>query len=110
LIHVDFNDLEDGGRIAALVEDSDRFPIVGQEALLTDDEGNACRATIEDVEGDLIHLALDWSSWNKPVVAALSGGPEAPQTPLQALEPRNTGLDWLDPKDRPKRDLVLNSG
>jgi hypothetical protein len=89
MIVVDFNELEEGGRIVAFVSDSTELLVPGRETILADDLGNVCVALVEAVISDEAHLRVDWSTWNKQLVLAVNGitkaahfrpTPDAPRT------------------------------
>jgi hypothetical protein len=62
-LQVDFNSLDDEGRVLALKRLAPRPPKVGMRAYLLDDEGNRCWGTIAAVQGGLIHVDADWRTW-----------------------------------------------
>lgn len=57
----DFNDIDENGRVFALRED--RNPVVGTRLHLADHEGNSCWGSVASVEGDLLYVDPDWSTW-----------------------------------------------
>lgn len=59
---VDFNDIDEQGRIVVLRRE-DRTPVVGSSVYLADHEGNRCSGTIKTSEGDLMYVEPDWSTW-----------------------------------------------
>jgi hypothetical protein len=61
---VDFNDLDEQGRVLALCRLAPDTAEVGAWAYLLDDEGNSCSGTIASIEGALIHVDADWDTWS----------------------------------------------
>ncbi len=61
---VDFNDLDEQGRVLALLRLAPDTAEVGARAYLLDDEGNSCSGTITSIEGALIHVDADWNTWS----------------------------------------------
>jgi hypothetical protein len=55
-LHVDFNEVDEHGRLIALIR-------CGDIAELIDGDGNACQGTIERIEGQLIYVLIDWNTW-----------------------------------------------
>jgi hypothetical protein len=66
-IDVDFNDVDLQGRLMATrrFASSLRKPDVGEWAFLVDDEGNRCWGRVERVDGLIVYLALDRSTWER---------------------------------------------
>lgn len=60
--HADFNEQDDEGRLAVLM------PEAGEEIELRDGDGNTCRGRIEQVEGRLASVLLDWTTWSPSVL------------------------------------------
>jgi len=63
LLQVDFNELDDDGYLIALLPPQSPTPDLGTRYHLLDTDGNYCRGTISSVEGRLVSLILDWSTW-----------------------------------------------
>ncbi|MBV9142930.1 MAG: hypothetical protein JO115_18795 [Pseudonocardiales bacterium] len=63
LLLVDFNELDDDGLLIALLPPESPAPDSGTKFHLLDADGNYCRGTISSVEGRLVSLVLDWSTW-----------------------------------------------
>jgi hypothetical protein len=63
LLRVDFNELDDDGLLIALLPPESPDPDPGTEFHLLDADGNYCRGTISSIEGRLVSLVLDWSTW-----------------------------------------------
>lgn len=63
---VDFNDLDEQGRVLALLRlaPATAEVEVGARAYLLDDEGNSCSGTIASIEDALIHIDADWDTWS----------------------------------------------
>jgi|GEM_PF-5175623 len=59
--HVDFNDIDEQGRVAALLRASE--PPLGSRAYLRDNEGNRCSGVVVAVEDDLAYVEPDWDTW-----------------------------------------------
>lgn len=64
-IWVDFNDIEEGSRTCTLLKFADRASEVhmGATVRAIDDDGNTCLATVTNVDGASVELALDMSSF-----------------------------------------------
>ncbi len=77
MITVDFNELEEGGRLTVSISDSSVPLVPGWKTVLTDGLGSSCVATVKSVFGDTADLRLDWSTWNKPRVFAINGLPKS---------------------------------
>jgi hypothetical protein len=60
---VEFNDLDEQGRLLVLVELAPEPPDEGERAYLFDDEGNSCWGTVSSIDGDLIRVDADWDTW-----------------------------------------------
>jgi hypothetical protein len=65
VLSVDFNDLDEQGRVLALLRLAPGSAEVGTRAYLIDDEGNSCSGTIARVEGALIHIDANWDTWSR---------------------------------------------
>jgi hypothetical protein len=62
-LQVDFNDLDDDGRVLALRRIAPRAARDGERAYMLDDEGNRCWGTIAGGDGGLIYIDADWLTW-----------------------------------------------
>lgn len=65
-IHVDFNDVEDDGRIVALRRHADNPSAVHPGAVveLWDEDGNAARGRISELQArDIVLLDIMWDTW-----------------------------------------------
>jgi hypothetical protein len=65
---VDFNDRDRDGRLKASrrFASSVRVPEPGETVWVADDEGNRCRGTVSQVEGLIVYIDLDRSTWRVP--------------------------------------------
>jgi hypothetical protein len=59
---VDFNEIQDDV-VAGLIEDASGPLNIGDQVLLHDDGEHECRGTVDRIEGGLVYLRIDWSSW-----------------------------------------------
>jgi pectate lyase len=62
-IYVDYNDIKGGKQTAALMENASEAVSVGETVLSLDEEGNQCVATVVRLDGDVVILRMDWSTW-----------------------------------------------
>jgi hypothetical protein len=65
---VEFNDLDEQGRLLVLAELAPEPITDGERAYLFDDEGNSCWGTVTSIGDGLIRVDADWDTWR-------SGGP-----------------------------------
>jgi hypothetical protein len=64
LLRVDFNELDDDGLLIALLPPESPAHDPGTELHLLDADGNYCRGTVSSIDGRLVSLVLDWSTWS----------------------------------------------
>ncbi len=69
ILRVDFNAIDDRGRLSALLRYAmgSHRPKVGDWVWLMDGDGNGCLGRVVEVQGELIEVGPDWSTWNPPV-------------------------------------------
>lgn len=67
IFEVDFNDRDGNGRLKAsrTFASSSRKPDVGETVVAQDDEGNQCEGTVADVNGSLVYIDLDRTTWKR---------------------------------------------
>jgi hypothetical protein len=68
-ILVDFNDLEEGSRTRTLLRFAEQPSEVhvGATVRAIDADGNSCRATVINIDSDIVMLALDMTSFQPAV-------------------------------------------
>jgi len=73
-IGADFNALDAEGRVRTSLRFTwtPEIPSVGEWVLLTDAEGNNCRACVEEIEGLSLLARPDWTTWIPGQIAQLS--------------------------------------
>lgn len=73
-IGADFNAVDADGRVRASSRyaTTPEIPAVGEWILLTDADGNACRARVEEVTGVAVSARPDWATWIAGEIARLS--------------------------------------
>lgn len=68
-LSTDFNSVDEGGRVATLMELGRVFwyaPAAGVLVHLYDGDGNSCYGVVDEVHGDLILVTPHWQSWESP--------------------------------------------
>ncbi|MGA2163825.1 MAG: hypothetical protein ABSH36_05080 [Solirubrobacteraceae bacterium] len=62
---VDYNDRDREGRLMASMRFAagNRIPEPGESVWTADDEGHTCRGTVSHVEGSVVYIDLDRSTW-----------------------------------------------
>jgi hypothetical protein len=63
---VDFNDIDESGRVVALLPDGMRPPASGLNVYLADHEGNRCFGKVATIANDLVYIEPDWETWATP--------------------------------------------
>jgi hypothetical protein len=94
-IDVDFNDVDRDGLLVASrrFASSPREPFSGERVWVSDDEGLGCEAAVDRVDGMIVYLRLDRSTFKREMVlaalAAVRGAPasttDAPRARLPEL-------------------------
>jgi hypothetical protein len=71
VLRVDFNNTAPGGRVKGSLRHSSsaRRPGIGEMVYVHDDEGNACRARVDELSGQIVLLEPEWSSWTSKAPA-----------------------------------------
>jgi hypothetical protein len=64
-LRVDFNELDDDGRVLALARLAPRPLHERERVYMADDEGNRCWGRVACTEGALVHVDADWATWTK---------------------------------------------
>lgn len=63
-LYVDFNDMDDDGRLYALLPPSMEKPARRTRLHLVDDDGNSCEGVVRLCESNgLVSLRVDWDTW-----------------------------------------------
>jgi hypothetical protein len=64
-LRADFNEFDEDGRLIVLLRRmlGPSSPEAGEEVELRDADGNSCRGRIEQVEGQVAYVHLDWETW-----------------------------------------------
>jgi len=64
---VDFNDQDNAGRLKASrsFASSKRQPSIGEIVVARDDEGGECSGAVAAVDGLIVYINLDKSTWRK---------------------------------------------
>ena len=91
-VTVDFNNSDEHGRIFARLARASRDLEQGEVVLATDGEEHACQALVDEIEGELVYLELDWDTWLTIEITAST----ANMTPMTAVQPdfvSNGGAD-----------------
>lgn len=73
-IGADFNALDAERRVTTSLRftSTPEIPVVGEWILLTDAEGNSCRARVEQIEGLALAARPDWATWIPGQIARLT--------------------------------------
>lgn len=73
-IGADFNAIDADGRVKASLRyaATPEIPAIGEWILLTDAEGNTCRARVEEVTGVAVAARPDWPMWISGEIVRLS--------------------------------------
>jgi hypothetical protein len=93
IFEVDFNDRDNEGRLKAsrTFASSARTPDVGEVVVTRDDEGHSCEGTVTEVNGSIVYIDLDRSTWRRltmvetPVAVATSVSPDPSDSDLQPI-------------------------
>lgn len=76
---VDFNDRDKDGRLRASMRfaSTGRVPDLGETVWIADDDGHRCRGTVSEVDGLIVHIDLDRSTWRVlgPSTEVIEDGP-----------------------------------
>ena len=64
-MRADFNEFDEDGRLVVLRRRvlGPSLPETDEEVELRDADGNSCRGRIEQVEGQVAYVRLDWDTW-----------------------------------------------
>jgi hypothetical protein len=64
-LHVDFNDFNEDGRLTVLLRPvlGHALPAVGDVVELRDSDGNSCQGRIDQGEGRIAYVVVDWDTW-----------------------------------------------
>lgn len=76
VLWVDFNSLEGDDLLTTTLRyaTGPRRPIEGEWVRVTDSDGNSCLACVVRVEGILVEVKPEWSTWTSPVVTEVFSG------------------------------------
>lgn len=79
IFRVDFNNVDARGHVKGSLAHaiSDRVPEVGDRAILTDAEGNACWSTVTHVGTMTLRFEMDLATWTSGEELSTSGVPDA---------------------------------
>jgi hypothetical protein len=113
-VHVDFNGVEDDGRVAALRSHADTPEALDPGVVVTlfDEDGNTALGRVAEIgERDLVWITVLWDSWNSHgIVVEGDAEQPAPLTMAPGTARHTVWPYWLrsaGAHDRPDNLLVL---
>jgi hypothetical protein len=105
-INVDFNDIETGGRMTALIDHADGPVEVGTTVILRDADENVVQGRVISIIGRLATIDVDWTRWNNvnTLLDALDEAIQRAQRGAASFEQlvglRPTGFDPEHPPEK----------